>query len=258
MIYKILTICKILTISKIQVICSNILNVYRTNEPSFSVVDVHDMHVPLLALWGWHVPPYDLDGHILDHILNHDHFFCFRWSSFAIWTNSSSTNVASISCGDDATSGTTGGVDGTFTDVIGVSSTCGGLMSINGVSLRTDVCLVLLVWAPPPLVRTYLDWVMDDIDYWWGSGLMSIDGCAQATTGVCLIFLMPGPRPIGRTCPDWGWGCVVTSTLNGASKRFISCMASNTVVHSLQICKSFGAAVSYLWCMLVVYKSNRR
>ena len=53
--------------------------------------------------------------------------------------------MASIGCGDDATSGTTGGVDGTSTGVIGVSLTCGGLMSIDGVSLKTDVCLVLLV-----------------------------------------------------------------------------------------------------------------
>lgn len=62
---------------------------------------------------------------------------------------------------------------------------------------------------------------------------MSIDGRARATTGVCLISLPRGPRPVGRTSLDQGWSYVVASTLNEASKRSISCMASNTVVHSL-------------------------
>ena len=87
---------------------------------------------------------------------------------------------------------------------------------------------------------------------------MSIDGRARATTGVCLISLLRGPRPVGRTSPDRGWSYVVASTLNEASKRSISCMASNIVVHSLRMCKSSGDAISYILCTLVVYKSNRR
>ena len=155
-------ICKILIVSKIQIICSNILNVYRTKEPSSFVVDDHDMHAPLgsmgltsIPLWAQRprLPPRPPP----------QSFFCPYWSSFAIWTNSSSTNVASINCGDDATSGTIGGVDDTSIGVIGVSSTGGGLMSIDGASLRTNVCLVPFVWAPSPLVHTPLDRVMNDI-----------------------------------------------------------------------------------------------
>ena len=172
-------------------------------------------------------------------------FFCPRWSSFAIWTNSSSTNVASISCGDDATSGTTGVVDGTSIGVIGVSSIGDELMSIDGASLRTNVCLVPLVWAPPHLVYTPHNIVMDDIGYWWG-GLMSVDGRTQETNVVCLISLVWGPHRVGHTSPDWGWSCVVASTLNGESKRSISCMASNTVVHSLRMRKSSRGAISYI------------
>ena len=62
---------------------------------------------------------------------------------------------------------------------------------------------------------------------------MSIDGHAWETIGGCLISLIRGPRPIGRTSPNRGWSYVVASTLNGASKLSILCMASNTVVHSL-------------------------
>ena len=62
---------------------------------------------------------------------------------------------------------------------------------------------------------------------------MTVDGCTQATTGICLISLIRGTRHVGRTSPDRCWSCVVASTLNGASKQSISCMASNTVVHSL-------------------------
>ena len=86
---------------------------------------------------------------------------------------------------------------------------------------------------------------------------MSVDGRTQATTGVCLISLIRGPCRVGRTSPDEGWSCVVASTLNGASKRSISCMASNTIIHSLRMRKSFGGAISYIWCMLIVYKSNK-
>ena len=64
---------------------------------------------------------------------------------------------------------------------------------------------------------------------------MSVNGCTRATTGVCLISHVRGPRRVSRTSPDGGWSCVVASTLNGASKRSISCMASNTVVHSLRM-----------------------
>ena len=186
-------------------------------------------------------------------------FFYPHLSSFAIWTNSSLTNVASIGCGDDATSNTMGGVDGTSIGVIRVSSTGGGLMSVDDASPRTNVCVVLLVWAAPflvhtppdrvmddigcwwggrlplmwahsLLVHTLLDWVMDDIGCWWGGGLMSFNGCTQVTTGVCLISLVRGPCRVGRTSPDRGWSCVVASTLNGASKWSISCMASNTYI----------------------------
>ena len=172
--------------------------------------------------------------------------FCPRWSSFAIWTNSSSTNVTFIGCGNDATSSTTGGMDGTSTSVIRVSSTGGGLMSVDGASLRADVCLVSLVGATPPLICTLPDQVMDDIDCWWGGGLMSIDDCAWETIGGCLISLVRGPCPIGRTSPNWGWSYVVASTLNEASKLSISCMASNTVVHSLRMRKSSRGAISYI------------
>ena len=77
---------------------------------------------------------------------------------------------------------------------------------------------------------------------------MSIDGRTWATTGVCLISLIRGPRCVGRTSPDRGWSCVVASTLNGASKRSISCMDSNTVVHNLRMRKSYGGTISYIWC----------
>ena len=138
---------------------------YRTKESSSSVVDVHNIHVPLLALWGsphlkWAWRPCLLSR------LRSRSLFCPRWSSFAIWTNFSSTNVPFIGCGNDATSGTTSGMNGTSIGVIRVSSTGGWLMSVDGASLRTNVCLVLLVWAPPPLIRTHPDQVMDDIDCW--------------------------------------------------------------------------------------------
>ena len=87
---------------------------------------------------------------------------------------------------------------------------------------------------------------------------MSINGRTEETTGVCLIFLIRGPRCVGHTSLDRGWSCAVASTLNGASKQSISCMDSNTVVHSLRMRKSYGATISYIRCMLVVYKSNRR
>ena len=61
---------------------------------------------------------------------------------------------------------------------------------------------------------------------------MSIDGRTRATTNVCLISLVRGPHRVGHTSPNRGWSCVVASTLNGASKRSILCMTSNTVVHS--------------------------
>ena len=51
-------------------------------------------------------------------------------------------------------SGTIGEVDGTSTSVIWVSSIGGGMMLVDGASLRIDVCLVLLLWALSPLVRT--------------------------------------------------------------------------------------------------------
>ena len=86
---------------------------------------------------------------------------------------------------------------------------------------------------------------------------MSINGRTWATTGVCLISLVRGPHRVGHTSPNRGWSCVVASTLNGASKRSISCMASNTVVHSLRMRKSSGGAISYIWCILVVCKSNK-
>ena len=86
---------------------------------------------------------------------------------------------------------------------------------------------------------------------------MSINGRTWATTGVCLISLVRGTRRVSRTAPDQGWSCVVASTLNEASKRSISCMAFNTVVHSLRMRKSSGGAISYIWCMLEVYKSNK-
>ena len=86
---------------------------------------------------------------------------------------------------------------------------------------------------------------------------MSVDGRTRATTNVCLISLARGPHRVGHTSPDRGWSCVVASTLNGASKRSISCMTSNTVVHSQRMQKSSGHAISYIWCMLVVYKSNK-
>ena len=75
---------------------------------------------------------------------------------------------------------------------------------------------------------------------------MSIDGRTQATLGVCLISLVRGPCCVGHTSPDGDWSCVVASTLNGESKRSISCMASNTVVHSLRMRKSSRGAISYI------------
>ena len=51
-------------------------------------------------------------------------------------------------------SGTIGEVDGTSTSVIWVSSIGGGMMLVDGASLRIDVCVVLLLWALSPLVRT--------------------------------------------------------------------------------------------------------
>ena len=185
-------ICKILIISKIQVICSNILNVYCTKESSSSVVDVHDVHVPLLTLWGWHVPllPYVWWPCLLLCPQPWSFFFP-HWLSFAIWINSSSTNVTFIGCGDDVTSGTIGG---------------GGWhlhRLVDGASLRTDVCLVPFLRALP-LVHTPPDWgwscvaattlngvwsykggTMDDIGCWWGGGLMLVDGRA-----VRLIFVI--------------------------------------------------------------------
>ena len=86
---------------------------------------------------------------------------------------------------------------------------------------------------------------------------MPVDGRTQDTIGVGLISLVRGPRRLDRTSPDEGWSYVVASILNGASKRSISCMASNTVVHSLRMRKSSGGAISYIWCMLVVCKSNK-
>ena len=86
---------------------------------------------------------------------------------------------------------------------------------------------------------------------------MSVNGRTRATTGVCLISLVRGPRCVGHTSLDEGWSCVVASTLNGASKRSISCIAFNTVVHSLRMRKSSKGAISYIWCMLVVCKSNK-
>ena len=197
-------ICKILIISKIQVICSNILNVYCTKESSSSVVDVHDVHVPLLTLWGWHVPllPYVWWPCLLLCPQPWSFFFP-HWLSFAIWINSSSINVASIGRGDNATSGTTSGVEDASIGVIGVSLIGGGLILVNGASLRTDVCLVPFLRALP-LVHTPPDWgwscvaattlngvwsykggTMDDIGCWWGGGLMLVDGRA-----VRLIFVI--------------------------------------------------------------------
>ena len=75
---------------------------------------------------------------------------------------------------------------------------------------------------------------------------MSVDGRTQETTVVCLISLVQGPHRVGRTSPDRGWSCVVASTLNGASKQSISCMASNIVLHSLRMRKSSGSAISYI------------
>ena len=75
---------------------------------------------------------------------------------------------------------------------------------------------------------------------------MSIDGRAWETIGGCLISFIWGPCPIGRTSPNQGRSYVVASTLNEASKLSISCMASNIVVHSLQMRKSFGGAISYI------------
>ena len=86
---------------------------------------------------------------------------------------------------------------------------------------------------------------------------MSIDGRTRATTSVCLISLIRGPCRVGHTSLDGGWSYVVASTLNGASKQSISCMAFNTVVHSQRMQKSSRHAISYIWCMLVVYKSNK-
>ena len=86
---------------------------------------------------------------------------------------------------------------------------------------------------------------------------MSVDGRTQETTVVCLISLVQGPHRVGRISPNGGWSCIVASTLNEASKRSISCMAFNTVVHSLRMRKSSGGAISYIWCMLEVYKSNK-
>ena len=101
-----------------------------------------------------------------------------------------------------------------------------------------------------------LNWVwsykgrgVDDINYWWGGGLMLVDG-ACITIGVCLVSFLWGPRPLVCIPPDWGWSRVVASTLNKASKRSISCMTSNTIVHNLWIHISFGGAMSYIWCML--------
>ena len=53
--------------------------------------------------------------------------------------------TVSIDGGDEATSGTIGGVDDTSIGIIGVSSTSGELMSVDAASLRTYVCLVPLV-----------------------------------------------------------------------------------------------------------------
>ena len=106
-------------------------------------------------------PPWAQQPHLLPRPRPRSFFYLY-WSSFVIWTNSSSTNIASIGCGDDATSGTTGGVHDTSIGVIEVSSTGGGLMLVDGASLRTDVCLVPLVWAPPPLIRTPHNRVMDE------------------------------------------------------------------------------------------------
>ena len=75
---------------------------------------------------------------------------------------------------------------------------------------------------------------------------MSVNGHTRTTTSVCIIFLLQGPRPVGRTSLDRDWNCVVASTLNETSKRSISCMTSNTIVHNLRMCKSFGDAISYV------------
>ena len=165
--------CKILTISKIQVIYSNILNVYHMKKPSFSIVDVNDMHVPPLTLWGWHVLPYVFD-HVSYHALD-----------FVVGTSSFSTNVASNGCGNDTTSGTTNRVDGTSISVIRVSSTSGEVMLVDHASLKIGLSLVSLPWVLLRLVYTPFNWgwsyviattlngvpsykggAMDDISYW--------------------------------------------------------------------------------------------
>ena len=74
---------------------------------------------------------------------------------------------------------------------------------------------------------------------------MSVDGRTRTTTSVCIISFLRGPRPVGHTSPDRDWNCVVASTLNETSKRSISCMTSNTVVHSQRMQKSSGHAISY-------------
>ena len=53
--------------------------------------------------------------------------------------------TVSIDGGDEATSGTIGGVDDTSIGIIGVSSTSSKLMLVDGAYLRTDVCLVPLI-----------------------------------------------------------------------------------------------------------------
>ena len=75
---------------------------------------------------------------------------------------------------------------------------------------------------------------------------MSVNGHTRTTTSVCIISFLRGPRPVGHTSPDRDWNCVVASTLNETSKRSISCMTSNTVVHNLRMRKSSGDAISYV------------
>ena len=123
---------------------------------------------------------------------------------------------------------------------------------------------LLMRWWTNPRMRPspsspYTSWLSNGwcqlLMRWW----TNVNRWLHSGNNWCMPNL-PRTRPLScrRTSPDGGWSCVVASTLNGASKQSISCMASNTVVHSLQMCKSSGGAMSYIWCMLVVYKSNRR
>ena len=51
-------------------------------------------------------------------------------------------DIASIDCGDEATSSAACGMDGTTKGRIWVTSIGSGLMSTDGASGRSDVCLV--------------------------------------------------------------------------------------------------------------------